>query len=1398
MQGSKLPIAVSLAPLLGVLHLVSGATVWAGTRAVSSLNGAWDMAVTRSAELPGPDVEWQSVTVPKLARSNAEGGSRFGWFRRQVTVPADWQGNRVFLYLSGARYHPRVFVDGRFIGEQFEGWTPFEIELTHVLKPGTPSRVDVCCQDWGATFADGYQLPETAGGDLRRDSVLRGKLLAPIGGHYAYYGIWDDAELRARPAVYLDEAVIDTSVRNGQLSVSGGVAGAAVQGTVSGVVLDAGKTVLELPAVSVSADAGWTLSVPFPNARYWSPEDPHLYQLELTLRTAPDQPPADVCVERFGFRELWAEGSSFVLNGVKRHLLATSGWPATNDQTAEQVRSALQTMKDGNNVAFRLHTQPWQRKWLEQADEVGIMIIEEGALWCDGTGTYAFNDDRFWQNVRDHLAGMVRRDRNHACLVMWSIENELLHCGASRHNPDAEQRLAELGAFVRAMDPAHLITFESDHDPKGAADVIGLHYPHEMPANTDYPNTADWLDRTVVTGTGGELLGSRRKRFRWTRQKPLYIGEYLWVPYQDYSPGSVFFGDLVYTDRIRYHREAQALAWTYQTQAYRRAGVSGLCPWTIAGTGGRIDVDGVLYQAQKAAYEPVAAFPREVCTRYFSGERITRTFDVFNDSVRPLRLELQCFLDGRPEGTLQVHQLEPATYRKATVQLQLPATTGVRGVPLTCRLSANGNVRHTTTTTLRVYPLQPVAPPEGTRLLLYDPRNTLDTTQTQLTATRIDSLEALASADVTSDILLVAPKTFRAARSERQESAVIGRAQPGNGPLRQFLQAGGRMLVLEQESMQDLPFGAALVPHASTMTFPSTAPAELLANLDPDDLKFWRPDHYVSRRELRRPGRNGARSYIVSGGEQSLAQAAMAEVKVGRGTALLCQALVGTKLTVEPAARLLLRNAIRCLADRAVPVPAAPTLLLTESAGFADRLARLGVSAERVDADTPAARLRNASVLLVHGAGPTAVWRRCVREFAAAPGNAPRTVYWHAPTPGAFTALKSALGLDGMTLVPARGPVVKADEAHPVFTAVLREDLTYAGAPSGRQWMRGFAPDPTIIDHCLAPASERETSGRRLEAEHMTLEGHIVLKADDGTGVNFATTGKGTISATVQEAGLYRVDVVAGGSSLGGVFPTVVLAVNGEAQARVALAQAERRSYPTVVPLPQGEFRLSAAFVNDQSSADEDRNLFLDALVLGRAPLRTDGVALLTRPPAVAVAQAGGQRGGAGCRVVVDLIRWDRNKKNAARADRYASALLANLGASFAMPAPEPEWILPDAIEPVGEIPYFRKTAKQLSLVAAGTVSAQFDCVKAGVYDAFIRARSDPAEGTYAIAALAVDGHAVGEVEIANSTPAAFPVGQIRLGTGQHRLTVAYTNDLWREDADRNLFLNAVGFRRVE
>ena len=98
-----------------------------------------------------------------------------------------------------------------------------------------------------------------------------------------------------------------------------------------------------------------------------------------------------------------------------------------------------------NVVAMRLHANIWPENWYKVADEIGLPIVLESAIWCD-SNAYALDNSAFWQNARDHWSGVIESHRNHPSVVMYSIENEIMLCGGERVST-TEKNLGDWGGM---------------------------------------------------------------------------------------------------------------------------------------------------------------------------------------------------------------------------------------------------------------------------------------------------------------------------------------------------------------------------------------------------------------------------------------------------------------------------------------------------------------------------------------------------------------------------------------------------------------------------------------------------------------------------------------------------------------------------------------------------------------------------------------------------------------------------------------------------------------------------------------------------------------------------------------------------------------------------------------
>ncbi len=380
------------------------------------------------------------------------------------------------------------------------------------------------------------------------------------------------------------------------------------------------------------------------------------------------------------------------------------------------------------------------------------------------------------------------------------------------------------------------------------------------------------------------------------------------------------------------------------------------------------------------------------------------------------------------------------------------------------------------------------------------------------------------------------------------------------------------------------------------------------------------------------------------------------------------------------------------------------------------------------------------------------------------------------------------------SITASSGPLTLTDKFRDALPYVLREDLTFLKPFTSDNWYRVVEYDAAVTDRALdlsPPAAPVD----RHEIETWELSGAIVSPTADKRAVMFATNGAAAGFITIPRTGLYRLRLAAWGSPAEGTWPAVQVRVDGKPVALVHVTARKPEEVPFLAGLPRGKHRIELLFINDLFRNGEDRNLFIDALLVDREPVSHQGLNLLSLPPALtSFTPRPGQR------VLIDCVRWDTNSDNRARGLRYASALFAGLGASFLPPGSGAEWLNPPRFVVNGAMSVFSRTETSLNLGSAGTVTAPFTCAAAGRYTVLLRGWSTPLKGVYAKALVRIDGRRVSEVELASVTNREFTAGTALLSAGQHELSVEFTNDQWAGPGgeDRNLYLTGAGFRREQ
>jgi hypothetical protein len=1332
------------------------------TRGRIDLCGTWRHQIGTSAERPDENALWEDFEVPGWKSAVRKEVPYFLWFRREIEIPADWQGKRIVLNMRGARNTPKVFLDGHCAGSKFDGWTPFELDITDFVRPGRRHTLDLCCGDRSAVE------------DLTKSTDEIAHTLAPVGGFHDNCGPFLPVYLDAQPPLHLEDSrlAIVTSVKDMGITVTGAVVHAAdtlpdaASLKIECAVLDGETPVLtfggtpQFGAVKLSDElddaafnpGAWRFGAAFPDAKLWTPETPNLYRLRIRLYR--DGALCDESFTRFGFREVWTEGPDFYLNGVKRRLLASSTWPAYGYIPRDEVFRRVRQWKDDSVLAFRFHNQPWQEDYLDAADEIGVMTIDESPVYTDGNAMYAYNEEIFWERFADVLRGMIRRDRNHASLVMWSVGNEILFMGSVKFCPDLNRRLGEMGTLTKRFDPTRLTMFEADRDPDGKYDMIGLHYPHEMPALYAYPDAAEWLGRRIEAEAGGGMLGKQSGTFFWDRKKPLYIGEYLWCPQSDYSVGSIWFGEEAYLSRQKCNHEAKLLGWIDQTEAFRMANVTGMCPWTAYGFGGT-SVPGAA-EAEKVFFRRIACFRRDRSSRVFAGARKQIAFDVLNDSPETQALELTIAVDGA-DADSTAFTLEPGGARMVSLAFTAKSASG-KTLPehevstLEFRLAANGNEVQRESFRYKIYPVP--SEDKAGNVHIYRAPGDMDFT----------------SLNPASDVVVIAEDVLGKPESPAEFDA---------DGFRRFLTAGGRALVLAQDTLDPLGLGVNLTDHPSTMAFPLAPNHPLLAGLEPSDFKWWADGHYISRREIIREGRNGLEALLVTGGFSALAQTPFADLPYGDGHVVLMQLLAGSKRTDEPAAEILYRNAL----------------------SYLDNLPRKHAVPVRLLASDPAA-LRVLRTVGVDDSG------RDVARFIAADGSCPGldmspdqlaawirdggVFYWHMPDAQMFARFKHALGADGIACVREDCSGVIADRHSPLCFGISHEDLTHCRI---YDWDSKLDVQPDAVSMRFVPETFAQPGP--VPGAVKLRGGPVPMKTPPVGMPGFVDPAPHSVfTATRGKPGLVCLTIRIDAPE---PLPDIVdMGVNGghyqfkfaeKPLCRIAVGDMEQvwftppgtGEYRTVIHLPAGTSQID---VRGAGRAGVGAGVFAEAyLSEAEYPAGMDVPAV----PGSLVSW----RLGAG-RVALDGANWTCVRDgNGVRGERYLSGLLRNLGAGFRTERQDAG----EADDPDNLISQTRIAGGIVQVVSNNTLvvlETDFKSAQSGVHVVHIDAVCYPYQRIYSEVTVEIDGKQVAVREIASDVTAGYDLAEVELDAGAHHIRMTYGNDGFGDGGDRALFIRTL------
>ncbi|MBE1876068.1 glycoside hydrolase family 2 protein [Myceligenerans pegani] len=428
-----------------------------------SLNGTWDL------DLPDGVVP---VTVPFAWETAASGVGRtwleHATYRRRIAVPAGWDGHRAVLCFGAVHHHAVVRVDGRVIAEHTGGHTPFEADLDGVLEPGADGLLEVEVH----APADKRAIPHGKQRSIPRDDY-DGVSFAPTSG------IWQPVWLEARGRTYARRIDLTGDSLTG-FDVGVELSGDAPAGATITVEVTSGSRAHE--RIDLVADGRGTAvgRLPLTEPRPWSPADPHLYVVTVTVAAAGNDAAPDVVHVTAGLRRFEARGEQLFLNDERiylRGVLDQGYWP-TSGLTAPDDDALVADLDHARELGYNLvrkHLKLEEPRWLHHADRTGMLV------WAEPPGPSRFGTEAA-AAFEAQLPAMVERDANHPGVVIWGLYNE--EWGLDWDIPGSPERADAARAaydLLRREDDTRPVV-ENSGWAHVRTDLVDWHYYDEDPA----------------------------------------------------------------------------------------------------------------------------------------------------------------------------------------------------------------------------------------------------------------------------------------------------------------------------------------------------------------------------------------------------------------------------------------------------------------------------------------------------------------------------------------------------------------------------------------------------------------------------------------------------------------------------------------------------------------------------------------------------------------------------------------------------------------------------------------------------------------------------------------------------------------------------------------------------
>ena len=337
------------------------------------------------------------------------------WYRRELTIPSEWKGNRILLHFQAVDYDATVWINEEEVGRHRGGFSPFTIDITESIQPGESKQLVVRARDRD-------DLPQP-----------RGKQTRSYEGEGALYGrttgIWQTVWMEPVPLIHLKRPRITPDLASQSFLIEQGITNSR-PGTILKITISDSEG--EITTESVKSDLNFTplisIKIPDDRLKLWNPGDPNLYNLEINLLDENGEV-IDLASSYSGMRNIKISGKSIRVNGetIFQRLVLDQGYYPEGLMTAPSDEALLNDIKLSMDAGFngaRLHQKVFEERFLYHADHLGYMVWGEFGDWGAGALSAPPHHQKFSPSYITEWLEILERDYSHPSIVGWCPLNE--------------------------------------------------------------------------------------------------------------------------------------------------------------------------------------------------------------------------------------------------------------------------------------------------------------------------------------------------------------------------------------------------------------------------------------------------------------------------------------------------------------------------------------------------------------------------------------------------------------------------------------------------------------------------------------------------------------------------------------------------------------------------------------------------------------------------------------------------------------------------------------------------------------------------------------------------------------------------------------------------------------